>query len=152
MNKITQEYELKIEGIHDFIIVTASLLQQLIVLIHNSENRLVNIELSALVEEQYLNYIIKVINSNRNKKGFKFMEIKEKTWNRNIFFEVLKNQLKALKHNSKECFEIPELTQQISIKTMIDINCSQEFFSACKDEKSIFIYYDNLGNRDRLMV
>lgn len=136
-----KEYRLKITGMEEFIIISPKVLALLLKKINGMENHTIEIPVESIMPPGYTQYLLNVINSNRDHKLFNFFSTTEEPLQKEHIYKIIEHQMRNLKIESEECFkkivfhmDDSEDIAEYEIETM------DFFFCLCKNENSRFVY------------
>lgn len=100
-----KEYRLKITGMEEFIIISPKVLALLLKKINGMENHTIEIPVESIMPPGYTQYLLNVINSNRDHKLFNFFSTTEEPLQKEHIYKIIEHQMRNLKIESEECFK-----------------------------------------------
>lgn len=144
-----KEYRLRITGVEDFVIISPRVLGMILQKISESESRMLEIPVESIMPPGYTQYLVNVLNSNRENKLFKFSQIKDDPIRAEHVYQIIQYQMQRLKIESEDCFQKIVLCTGNTEQTMeYEVEAKDSFFCICKNENSRFIYvFPNVNKR-----
>ena len=131
------EYRITFSGQGEFLIISPRILNTLIEKIHNSGKLELSIQVGDIMSESYREYILNVINSNREDSYFCFSNIPENPITMKQLYQITEEQMKNL---------------DIGKGKLLEINCSEVFWIACQDSESVFLYQYANGMEEKIVI
>lgn len=111
------------------------------------------IPVESIMPPGYTQYLLNVINSNRELKVFHFSQIKDALLSEEHIYQIIEHQMQRLQIEMDDCFENIVLCVDNSEKSMkYDVETKNLFFCICKNENSRFVYVFPDGNRETILV
>ena len=144
------EYRITFSGQGEFLIISPRILNTLIEKIHNSGKLELSIQVGDIMSESYREYILNVINSNREDSYFCFSNIPENPITMKQLYQITEEQMKNLDIGKEKCFERIRLLEKKG--KLLEINCSEVFWIACQDSESVFIYQYANGMEEKILI
>lgn len=146
------EYRLKFAGVKDLIIVSPKVLETFIPLVYRSGGKELVVDVEVLMPENYSDYLMKIINTNRGIKGFEYKSICADVVAKKHIYQILQYQFRALMIEKEKCFCHVCLEDKQINGAGLDVECKEPFYWACKDSKSVFWYVNECGRQIKLVV
>lgn len=148
-----KEYRLRITGVDDFVIISPKVLGLLLKKINEADNLTIEIPVESIMPPGYTQYLLNVINSNREHKLFRFSKIKESSLSKEHIYQIIEYQMQRLQIEMDDCFENIVLCVDDSEQSMeYDMETKDFFFCICKNENSRFVYVFPDGRRETILV
>lgn len=148
-----REYRLKITGVEDFVIISPRVLGMLLQKINMSDRQTLEVPVEAIMPTGYTQYLLKVINSNRENRLFKFSQIEDDPIKAEHIYQIIEYQMQQLKIGSEDCFKKIVLYMNNSEQSMeYEVETQDTFFCICKNENSRFIYEFPDGRQESVLV
>lgn len=136
-----KEYRLRITGVEDFVIISPKVLGLLLRKINESDSRILEIPVESIMPPGYTQYLLKVLNSNRENKLFSFSQIEDALLKTEHVYQIIEYQMQRLKIESDDCFKKIVLRVDRLGKSMeYEVETKDSFFCICKNENNRFIY------------
>lgn len=146
-------YRLRITGIEDFVIISPRVLGMILQKISDSESRTLEIPVESIMPPGYTQYLVNVLNSNRENKLFKFSQIKDDRIMAKHVYQIMEYQMQRLKIESEDCFQKIILCAGNTEQTMeYEVEAKDSFFCICKNENSKFLYVFPNGKQECVLV
>lgn len=148
-----KEYRLRITGVEDFVIISPRVLGMILQKISESDSRMLEIPVESIMPPGYTQYLVNVLNSNRENKLFKFSQIKDDPIRAEHVYQIIQYQMQRLKIESEDCFQKIVLCTGNTEQTMeYAVEAKDSFFCICKNENSRFIYVFPSGKQESVLV
>lgn len=148
-----KEYRLRITGVEDFVIISPRVLGMILQKISESESRMLEIPVESIMPPGYTQYLVNVLNSNRENKLFKFSQIKDDPIRAEHVYQIIQYQMQRLKIESDYCFQKIVLCTENTEQTMeYEVEAKDAFFYICKNENSKFLYIFPNGKQESVLV
>ena len=135
-----KEYNIKITGKYNIIVLSPKMIAMLIEKIRSSDMKELVIPAEEILPQGYAQYLASVLEAN--------MEIAKSLPNRSAY-TLIAEQIKKLQFNEKDCFERVGVTKPNS-SPQFDVDASEEFFIVTKQENSQFHYLFKSGNGEKI--
>ncbi|EOS24320.1 hypothetical protein C806_02362 [Lachnospiraceae bacterium 3-1] len=148
-----KEYKLSIVGTTDFIIISPEILRLLLQKIKESPSKQIEIAATSIMPSEYTKYLERMLNSNRDKKLFRFKQIRESELKEEHIYQILETQMKNLQIEQNGCFEYFTLFAEGSKeKYRYHLGTERSFFYICHDEESRFTYVFPDGRQESVVL
>ena len=148
-----KENRLRITGVEDFVIISPRVLGMILQKISESRSRMLEIPVGSIMPPGYTQYLVNVLNSNRENKLFKFSQIKDDPIRAEHVYQIIQYQMQRLKIESEDCFQKIVLCTGNTEQTMeYEVEAKDSFFCICKNENSRFIYVFPNGKQESVLV
>lgn len=123
-------YKIGIKECHFPILLTKSILYNVIKYTRKNRRKTIPIEITALVEIRYINYLLKIFYNN---KEFSMAYQLPQTGHIDLenLCKIFKLQFNMLLIDGDKCFDSVRIKKINGIETKYLFKCSSEFFSAC---------------------
>lgn len=144
------EYRLKFIGNGEFLVISPELLSLLLSRIGGSKEKEVLVDIDSWMPGEYQEYVLNVINTNREIDGFSFGWILSETLTQTELFQIVEKQLRDLELDDKKCFERVRLLEKKG--NIIELNCSGTFWLVCKNTEAVFLYEKEDGGMERIVI
>lgn len=131
-------YKLKFVGDGEFIIISPQILHTLIEEVKNNPEKELLIDINQLFPRQYREYLLNVINSNKDETYFSYEYITKVPVDQNELFKIAEHQLDTLKMEDAKCFDVVRLLEKKG--KVLELNCNNSFWIACKNSEALFQY------------
>lgn len=93
-----------------------------------------------------------VLNSNRENKLFKFIQIKDDLIRAEHVYQIIQYQMQRLKIESEDCFQKIVLCTGNTEQTMeYEVEAKDSFFCICKNRNNRFIYVSSSGRQEGVL-
>lgn len=144
------KYKIKFSGKREFIIISPGILLSLIREVQKSVKKEISVDVEQLMPESYQQYILNVINVNRDNPYFAFDYICENPVRKKELFQILRKQLGRVRLENKGCFDEIRLIEKRG--KWFELECAEPFWIACKDVEGIFLYCHSDGRQEVLII
>lgn len=131
-------YELKFVSNGEFIVISPQILQNLIGKVMESSQRELLISIDRLFPKDYQEYVLNILNSNEENPYFSFEYITSTPMSQRELFTIIEHQLEKMRVEEEKCFETVRLLEKKGM--VLELDCSNNFWIACKNSEAIFQY------------
>lgn len=125
-------------GDGEFIIISPQILHTLIEEVKNNPEKELLVDINRLFPRQYREYLLNVINSNKDETYFSYEYITKVPVDQNELFKIAEHQLDTLKMEDAKCFDVVRLLEKKG--KVLELNCNNSFWIACKNSEALFQY------------
>lgn len=143
-------YKLKFVGNREFIIISPQILQLLLADVRRSQEKELSVDMGQLIPDAYRDYLLNVINSNREESYFSYDYIQRKPVALAELLKITEKQLKQMNIGNAECFEEIQLLEKKG--RWLELDCTDTFWIACKDTEALFLYRHSDGSEEIIKV
>uniref|UniRef100_UPI004055E72C hypothetical protein n=1 Tax=Agathobacter sp. TaxID=2021311 RepID=UPI004055E72C len=148
-----REYRLRITGVEDFIIISPEVLGLLLRKIIESDSPILEIPAESIMPPGYTQYLLKVLNTNRENKLFRFSQIEDVLLKTEHIYRIIEHQMQGLKIESDDCFKKIVLHVDNFGKSMeYEVETKDSFFCICKNENNKFTYIFPDERQERILI
>lgn len=131
-------------------IISPQILHTLIEEIHHRDSPELAVQAEELLPESYREYILNVINSNREDGYFCPPDFQEHPITVRQLYQIAERQMKKLDIEAERCFERVSLLEKKG--ELLKIDCSEPFWIACQDSEAVFLYQYADGMEEQIVV
>lgn len=143
-------YKLKFIGEGKFMILSPSILRRLIEKVKKSPKKELSVDIDRLFPKAYQEYLLHVINSNSDEPYFSYDYIKKIPLAQKDLLKITEHQLEELMVEDAACFDTVRLLEKRG--EILELNCSNNFWIACKNSEAVFQYSHPDGTLEIIRV
>lgn len=131
-------YKIDIKDSENPILLTKSILYKVIEAVKKSKKEIVKMEIGALVETQYLKYLVAIFRSNREfQMAYRLSQAQDV--DAETIGRILKLQFLLLRLDDKKCFEKVRIAKSNTDAAILYwFLCTPEFYRACQRDSERF--------------